>query len=172
MYKIWFIIQELRRFSREAKVFLGNSEQLLEQEASGETYTADLLRRSYRRILMWAILFPVVCGLIAPIAVPCIAFHRGHYRGEALGMALFLGILLSLPASFFYMFAGLAVGCMLAPDEFMDSPVGVQWLKLIGTKNRTAARVICFVAAVAGLLIMFGICAVEIWMLRSPGLNK
>ena len=70
------------------------------------------------------------------------------------------------------MFAGVAVGCLLAPDEFMDSPVGGQWLKLIGTKNRTAARLVCFVVAVAGVLILAGICAMEVWMVQLPGLNN
>ena len=172
MFRLWFIIQELRRFSREARAFLGKTEQLIEQEAPEDTYTTDVLRGSYRRILMFAALFPIVCGVIVPIVVPCIAFYRGEFRGEALGTALVVGILISLPASFFYLFAGVAVGCLLAPDEFMDSPVGGQWLKLIGTKNRTAARVVCFVAAVAGLVIMTGICALEIGLLHAPAVNR
>jgi hypothetical protein len=169
VFKLLFIIRQLIRFSREARGFLGESEQLLEQHDPDE---AAALRSSYRRILLFAVVFPILCGLIVPIVVPCIVFLRGEFADGALAMALFLGLLFSLVASFFYLFAGVAVGCMLAPDEFMDSPVGEQWLALIGTKNHTAARVVCFVMAVAGLAIMAGICAVELWMLHAPGLNK
>jgi hypothetical protein len=169
MFKLLFIIRQLIRFSREAKRFLGESEELLEQHDPDE---AAALRGTYRRILLCAVVFPVICGLVVPIVVPCIVFLRGEFAAGALVMALFLGILFSLVASFFYLFAGVAVGCMLAPDEFMESPIGEQWLALIGTKNHTAARVVCFIMAVAGLAIMAGICAVELWMLHAPGLNR
>jgi hypothetical protein len=168
MFRLWLIIQELRRFSREASTFLGKSEQLIEQDSARDTYTSDVLRHSYRRILLFAALFPIVFGVIAPIAVPCIVFHTGEYRGEKLAAALVTGILISLGASFFYLFAGVAFGCLLAADEFMDSPVGRQWLKLIGTENRTAARVVCFIAAAAGLVIAIGICFVEVVLLNAP----
>lgn len=168
MFKLWYIIQELIRFSRAAKGFLGESDRLIGQEHPDD---ASALRRTSRSILTFAVLFPIVC-VIVPITLPCVAFSLGEYKGPALGMALFVGVLFSLAAIFFYLFAGIAVGCMLAPDEFMDSPVGAQWLTFIGTKNRTAARVVCFVAAVAGLLIMVGICGAEFLMLQSPALNK
>jgi hypothetical protein len=168
MFKLYYLILELIRFSRESRAFLAESERLIEQDPEA----ARASRRTYRRILWLAALFPVVCGLIVPMTIPCVALYQGTFKGPALGMTFFIGILLSLLASFIYLFAGVAVGCLLAPDEFYDSPAGGQWLKLIGTNNRTTARVVCFVLAVAGLAIMVGICAVEAVTLHAPALNR
>ena len=38
---------------------------------------------------------------------------------------------------------GMAVMCLVAPREFLNGPVGAPWMKLIGTKNVLAARIVC-----------------------------
>ncbi len=169
LWHLWHLIHALIRFSRETKLFLSESECLI---ANDESCNPDSLRRTCRGILTLAVLYPVVCGVIAPMSVIAIACSQREYGGPAVLMAIFLGFCFSLIAAIFYLFAGVAFGCLLAPNDFMKSPVGKQWLTLIGTKNITAARVVCLVMVLATLLIMTGICFVEIFMLQAPALNR
>jgi hypothetical protein len=169
VFKLILIIYELIRFSRDAKTFLGQSERLLDEHDPHDAYA---LRMHYRRILFFAVVMPV-CGLIAALVTPLAVVLLGDVRGTAgAAVATFLGVLFWLAVCIFYLFGGVALGCFLAPPEFMDSPVGVKWLKLIGTKSPTAARVVCFITVVAALLIMMGLSVLQIVLMYSQGLNK
>jgi hypothetical protein len=46
---------------------------------------------------------------------------------------------------------GIAVGCLFAPLDFLLSPIGGKWLKMIGVKSVLAARIVC--AAVTMTLV-------------------
>ncbi len=45
-----------------------------------------------------------------------------------------------------------AVFGVIAPSSFLRGPIGRQWLSHVGTTNVVAARVICLVAAVVGIV--------------------
>lgn len=42
---------------------------------------------------------------------------------------------------------GAAVACAFAPRSFLTGPAGRKWMKLIGTRNVLAARIVCLVLA-------------------------
>ncbi|MEI8381890.1 MAG: hypothetical protein WCJ09_17305 [Planctomycetota bacterium] len=43
---------------------------------------------------------------------------------------------------------GSGAACLFAPKEFLTGPIGLKWMRLIGTENIIAARIVCFVASV------------------------
>jgi hypothetical protein len=170
VFELIRIIQALIAFSRETQAFLGEAQRRLDDH---DAETAAALRSCSHRILFFAVLYPVVGSLIVPVVVPWIALHLGNFQERTPAVsAMSLGLFLSLLAAFFYLFAGVAVGCLLAPEEFLDSSVGAKWLQLIGTKNHTAARVVCLVLAVVGLLIVFGIAALEVTLMQGPAFHR
>jgi hypothetical protein len=169
VFKLIFIIRELIRLSGKAKVFLGDQEKLLKKH---DPHNVDALRLHYHRILNCTFGF-WICGLSPAFLTPAIAKQLGEFKGPiVVQVATFLGLLFALPLSLYYLFAGIALGCLLAPDEFMRSPVGAKWLELIGTTNLRFARVVCFIAVVTALAIIGGICVFQVYMMHSPGLNR
>ena len=169
MFKFIRYIRTLIYLSRQANTFLGDAEDLLEEDEE----KAEELRGYYRRIVVLGITFPVIYGLLVPIAVPWAAFfvwERENPGGAFVATAV--GLLFSLAAALFYIFAGVSLGCLFAPEAFFDSPVGLKWLELIGTKNHTAARVVCMTTALTGLLIAGGLALTQLWLMNGPAFNK
>jgi hypothetical protein len=132
-----------------------------------------MLRRNARRILAFAVAATLTGGVVIPVAIPLIALEMWDLEDPTrAGLGLFMGLILSQIASFFYLFAGVAAGCLLAPDEFMESTVGEPWMALIGTKHLLKARLVCATFVVAGALIAFGLGAAQVWMIQGPGLGR
>lgn len=48
---------------------------------------------------------------------------------------------------------GVAVGCLQAPREFLDSFDGRSWLKLVGARSAKASRVICIITVATVLTL-------------------
>jgi hypothetical protein len=166
---VFKLIFELIRLSGKAKVFLGDSERLLRKH---DPHDVTPLRLHYRRILNCTFGF-WICGLIPAFLTPAIAQQLGEFKGPmVVEVATFLGLLFALPLSLYYLFAGIALGCLFAPDEFMRSPVGAKWLQLIGTTNLRVARVVCFIAVVTALAIIGGLCVFQVYMMHRTGLNR
>ncbi|HEY7425574.1 MAG TPA: hypothetical protein VH682_15185 [Gemmataceae bacterium] len=165
MFKFIRYIRLLIDLSRQAQTFLGESEQLLKQNEED----AEALRGQCRRIVVLAILFPVIYAGVVPIAVPWVAYIvRKPENPTGAAVATLIGLILSMASFLFYVFAGVALGCLAAHDDFLDRPVGQKWLELIGTKNHPAARVVCVITVLAGLIIAAGLAFVQLWIMSGP----
>ncbi len=108
----------------------------------------------HRRIVQVSCIFGVL-GAMAGIALSIsTALNEENARGVLLGPFLFgaAGLLF-----------GVAVACLFAPRKFLTGPMGDKWMKLIGTKNVLAARIVCLIFGLIivaplvgfGLLFMF-----------------
>lgn len=170
MGKFLRYLRLLHQLSREANVFLNESEKLLAKQDEEE---AERLRGYYRRILVLAWTFPILYGFIIPIVVPLAVYaakRSGDYTGA--GVATLIGLIFSLATSLFYIFGGVAAGCLFTPQEFFDSAVGQKWLELIGTKSPTGARVVCTITVVAGLVIALGLALFQVWLMNAPAFRR
>lgn len=170
MGKFLRYLRLLYQLSREANVFLDESEKLLAQQDEDK---AERLRGYCRRILVLAWTFPIIYGFILPIVVPMSAFaakRSGDYTGA--GVATLIGLMFSLGTSLFYIFGGIAAGCLFTPQEFFDSTVGQKWLELIGTKSSTGARVVCSITVFAVLVIALGLALFQVWFMNGPAFRR
>jgi hypothetical protein len=170
MGKFLRYLRLLHHLSREANVFLDESEQLLAHQDEEE---AERLRGYYRRILVLAWTFPILYGFIIPIVVPFAAFvakRSEDYTGA--GVATLIVLMFSMGTSLFYIFAGVAAGCLFTPQEFFDSAVGQKWLELIGTKSPTGARVVCAITVLAALAIALGLALFQVWLMNGPAFRR
>jgi hypothetical protein len=170
MFPLFHFLHRLIQFIRATRVFLAEAESQLDQHDPDDAFA---LRRDCRRILFFAALFPVVGGLIAPVVTAWIVCSWANIRDIiSIVSELVWGLFGSLAMSFFYLFAGVAFGCLLATDEFLTSPVGELWLKLIGTKNLTAARLVCLATVLAGIAILAAMTLLQARPLWAPGWNR
>jgi hypothetical protein len=169
VFKIYRYLQMVLAFSRASRRFLDESEGLLDEEDPDHA----ALRFYCRGIVALAVLFAVLGGLVVPVAVPWLVYHAGNFPNHVAPVgATLIGLIFSIMTVFLYLFAGVATACLLAPAAFFDSPVGQKWLELIGTKNRTAARLVCLVLALVGVGVMVGVAALQAWLMHSPGFAK
>jgi hypothetical protein len=75
----------------------------------------------------------------------------GMRLSDAEGRLLFAGMMAIVPGLFVYPFSGASAALFLAPARFYDSPVGVKWLELIGSKRLLTVRLVCALFVLAGL---------------------
>jgi hypothetical protein len=170
MFPLFHFLHRLIQFIGATKAFLAEAESRLDHHDPADAFA---LRRDCRRILFFAALFPIVGGLIVPILTIWVTCRMVKdcdllfVVGE-----IVWALLLCLLTSFFYLFAGVAFGCLLATEEFLASPIGELWLKLIGTKNRTMARIVCVITVLVGVTILAGMIVLQVRPLYEMGLIK
>lgn len=119
-----------------------------------------LVRRGHARII-WSTVGVVVLGVfVFPGVVP---WAVGWWQGadaratlERMALAVMWSSL-GCPA---YLLGGVALGCLVAPPGFLDTPASARWLKLIGTKNLVAARAVCAAFVLFALAVMVVVIAV------------
>ena len=76
--------------------------------------------------------------------------------------------LLTLASAVFSTSVGVAVGCLFAPREFLEGPLGRRWMAFIGPESVAAARVVCLLV-VLGLAGVAGFAGLGfVWMSSGP----
>jgi hypothetical protein len=88
---------------------------------------------------------------------------------RALAWALFFGLVLSLMLGVFvYPYVGVAVVCVFVPTWFYQTSPGQMWLRLIGTQNVWAARLVCASLVLFGIGMVAGVLAIQYDALTRP----
>ncbi len=151
----------LHKFGRETRGFVSAANDAADHEDAAR---AAGLRRAYRRIVRIVVATLAFGCVVLPLAVPWAGVLWYGNQVEGVASRAFRGFLLSMLVSLLYLFAGVALGCLLAPADFLRSPAGATWMKLIGTKSVRGARVVCGVVAAVGLGVMGGVAALIISM--------
>jgi hypothetical protein len=121
-------------------------------------YEIDWLRSCVRSILQICVCSVILLGVALPLGVPCVVYLiKGITIQDAAERMLCSAIFMcfTVVASIFF---GASLGCLLAPAEFLKSPLGQKWMEFIGTGNLTAARVVSFLAAFFLALFFAGYC--------------
>jgi hypothetical protein len=153
--KLIRLVKSMDQFSRESQEFVQAASQSLGHQ---DAEYATSLRRTYGRIVRLTQGTVLFGCLAVPGVAPWLAvwFHGG--KADAAALAVLQGVVISLIGpSLLYLFAGVALGCLVAPSDFLLSPAGVKWMELIGTKNVTGARLVCVLVVLAGSAVMVGI---------------
>jgi hypothetical protein len=146
--------RETQAFTREASAALGVS----------DSERAVFMRRCYRGILRAVALTIVVGSVVVPAVAPWVAMPLFKFTPKDAAGRMVMGLAASLPLALLYVFAGVGVGCLLAPREFMASPAGTVWLKLIGARSVGGARVACAFLALGGIAGMIVVIVLELAM--------
>lgn len=92
-----------------------------------------------------------VAGALVGVALLVVLLTGGRTDG--------LGRMVFTPVAFAgggYMF-GMALTCLFAPRAFLTGPIGRPWMKKIGTKSVTVARIACLIFGLMGTSIAAGI---------------
>jgi hypothetical protein len=61
---------------------------------------------------------------------------------------------------------GVAMACLFAPRTFLEGPMGKKWMKLIGTKSVSSARLVCFLVGLVlgGIPLILGLVMLSLWL--------
>ena len=102
------------------------------------------------------------------VVVPCVAPWIGvmfyGIRADDAASRMLLGVIFSIVPGILYLFAGVSLGCLLAPSDFLQSEAGAKWMELIGTSSTVVARIVCGLVVAAGCGLMFAVAAFLIHM--------
>jgi hypothetical protein len=118
----------------------------------------DRLRACVRSILRTCVVSAILFGVLMPLGVPWIVWlTKGITIQDASERMLCSAILMYIPliASIFF---GASLGCLLAPGEFLKSPIGRKWLEVVGTHDLVVARVVSFLAVLSLGAFFAGYC--------------
>jgi len=117
-------------------------------------------QRYQKRITTVATACGVVGGLLGVVLVVVYVWQG---RTDGLSRMLFAPVAF---AGGGYMF-GMALTCLFAPRAFLTGPIGQQWMKQIGTKSVTVARIACLMFGLVGTSIAVGLGVLLVVLARS-----
>jgi hypothetical protein len=55
---------------------------------------------------------------------------------------------------------GMAVMCLVAPEDFLTGPVGRKWLEVVGARRILAVRIVCLISILAISAVPIAMCLV------------
>src|SRR5580700_2957983 len=119
----------------------------------------DYLRSCMRSLLRTCAATVLVFGVVLPLGWPWCVWKLRNLtlaaaQDRALASLAFMVVVL-FPLS---LFLGASLGCLIAPSEFLQSPLGRKWLKFTGAKSVAGARFVSFLAAMSLTVCFFGYC--------------
>jgi hypothetical protein len=118
----------------------GTMERIVDASKSPTAAPDDFLAEYHSRY-HWRIVycggFFAVAGLLLGFALAAWTLYTNEKAVIMLGTPFLFGI-----GGFFF---GMSLMCVIAPHDFLAGPAGRPWLKLIGTRSVTTARIVCFI---------------------------
>ena len=155
VHALYMLYCDSRKIIREAGYSLG-------EESS---YSPAMARRIYRRIVWTAAAVVMTGWFVTPCTAPRLAVWFRGITSQDASFRAFLGVIISTGLLPLYVFAGACCGCLTAPSEFLKSPVGRTWLRLLGgTRSMATHRVFCVLGALTGFALMGGFGAFLMYM--------
>ena len=118
--------------------------------------------RNHRRVIRWGAATGIAnsCAWAVMLLIPLL--RDGLLKGDwwdfkTILLVPVLPIVLFLPGTF----VGVCFALAVAPARFLNGPGGQRWTRLIGTRNRTAGRVICVIGGLGSSpMILFPMVAI------------
>jgi hypothetical protein len=111
-------------------------------------------RRAYETIVNSAKITCIACIVFIALIVPATGIVLLGFKPVDAGGRMLMGLIFSVIASPAFVCAGTALGCLTVPNAFLSSSAGAVWMRLIGARSHSQARLICWllVLAVIGLI--------------------
>ena len=170
MFAMFRIILALKQLARGSREFLDENERLIEEH---DPENITMFSKNYRRILFFGYASMILGGIMIPLLTPWMMLVAGQFSGvQPAVVTTVLSALFCPLLSFFFLFVGVAFGCLIAPPEFLQTSFGAKWMEFVGTKSPVGAKIVCFLLTFAGVAMVSGTVVLQAIMINSPGLNK